>query len=112
MPRDEETIQRDADFLERIAPEIRETFTAQQSAAINRAFQRRHHDVDIRVSVPLPGGRRYLVLLMGKEQRSRERRRFERLRQPVVTAMNVIVMATMGMLIFFFAVGLAHTMFK
>ncbi|MCH8917232.1 MAG: hypothetical protein E2O90_09880 [Alphaproteobacteria bacterium] len=112
MPRDEETIIRDGHFLERIPQEIRETFTDRQIAAVEQAFGRGRHGVDIRVSVPLPGGRRYLVLLLGKEQRSRERRRFERLRQPVLTAMNVIAMATMGMLIFFFAVGLAHTMFK
>ncbi len=112
MPCDEETLIRDGHFLERIPQEIRETFTDRQIAAVEQAFERGRHGVDIRVSLPLPGGRRYLVLLMGKEHRSRERRRFERLRQPVLTAMNVIAMAAMGMLIFFFAVGLAHTMFN
>ena len=112
MPRDEDTVNLDGNFLDRIPQDIRESFTDRQISAVNQAFKRARHGIDIRVSLPLPGGRRYLVLLMGKEQRSRERRRFERLRQPVLTAMNVIAMATMGMLIFFFAVGLAHTMFK
>ncbi|MCZ6813245.1 MAG: hypothetical protein O7F14_04240 [Alphaproteobacteria bacterium] len=62
--------------------------------------------------MPLPGGRRYLVLLMGKERRSPGRRRFERLRQPLLTAMNVVTMATFGVLVFFFAVGFVQIMFR
>ena len=112
MPRDEDTVMMDGSFLDRVPRDIRETFTDRQIAAVNQAFKRARHDVDIRVSLPLPGGRRYLVLLMGKEQRSQERRRWERLRQPLVTAMNMVTMATFGVLIFFFAVGLVQIMFR
>ncbi len=110
MPRDENTAVRDAEFLERIPHEIRGTFTDQQIAAINQAFKQTRHDVNIRVSLPLPGGRRYLVLLMGKEHRSRERRRLERLRQPLLTVMNVVTVVIFGALVFFFVVGLVQIM--
>lgn len=111
MPRDQDLAVCDAEFLERVSPEIRGTFTDQQVAAINRAFGRGRHSVDIRVSLPLPGGRRYLVLLIGKERRSAERRRLERLRQPLLTAMNVLTMTILGALMFFFAVGLVQILF-
>ena len=108
MPRDEDIIVRDGEFLDRMPQAIRHTFTDQQIAAVNQAFARARHDVDIRLSLPLPGGRRYLVLLMGKEHRSKERRILERLRQPMITAMNVVTMMTFGILVFFFAVGLVQ----
>ena len=112
MPRDENIAVEDAEFLERIPQEIRGTFTDQQIAAINQAFRRARHGVDIRVSLPLPGGRRYLVLLMGKEQRSKERRSLERLRQPLLTVMNAVTLATFGILVFFFAVGLVQIVLR
>ena len=112
MPRDEDTIVLDVEFLGRIPQKIRSTFTDQQIAAIKHAFRRGHHSVDIRVSLPLPGGRRYIVLLMGKERRSNERRRLERLRQPLLTAMNVVTMTIFGALIVFFAVGLVQFLFR
>ena len=37
-------------FLERISPEIRDTFTDQQIAAINEAFEPARHSINIRVS--------------------------------------------------------------
>ncbi len=111
MPRDEDTVEREGSFFDRIPQDIRETFTDRQIAAVKQAFKSACHGTNIRVSLPLPGGRRYLVLLMGKEQRSRERRRFERLRQPLLTAMNVVTVVIFGALVFFFAVGLVHIMF-
>ena len=112
MPRDQDIAAWESEFLERIPQEVRGTFTDQQITAVNHAFRRGRHSVDIRLSLPLPGGRRYLVLLMGKEGRSNERRRLERLRQPLLTAMNVVTMTTFGALIFFFAVGLAQLLFS
>ncbi len=112
MPRDEDTVEREGSFLDRIPQDIRETFTDRQIAAVKQAFNSARHGIDIRVSLPLPGGRRYLVLLMGKERRSRERRRLERLRQPLLTAMNVVTVVIFGALVFFFAVGLVQIMFR
>ena len=110
MPRDEDTVEREGSFLDRIPQDIRETFTDRQIAAVKQAFNSARHGIDIRVSFPLPGGRRYLVLLMGKERRSRERRRLERLRQPLLTAMNVVTVVIFGALVFFFVVGLVQIM--
>ena len=110
MPRDEDTVEREGSFLDRIPQDIRETFTDRQIAAVNQAFKRTRHGIDIRVSLPLPGGRRYLVLLMGRERRSPERRRLERLRQPLLTAMNVVTVVIFGALVFFFVVGLVQIM--
>lgn len=112
MPRDQDLAAWEAEFLERIDPEIRGTFTEPQIAAVNQAFRRGRHSVDIRLSMPLPGGRRYFVLLLGKELRSSERRRLERLRQPLLTAMNVVTITVFGALVFFFAVGLVQILFK
>ena len=79
MPKDEDITLDDmavgADgFLKRIPEEIRSTFTDQQIAAINQVFRPAKHSVDIRVSVPLPWGRRYFVLLSGNERRSQSHR--------------------------------------
>lgn len=112
MPRDENAAIADVDFLKRIPPDIRETFNDRQIAAITEAFNRARHSVDIRLSIPLPGGRRYMVLLMGRERRSAERRRFERLRQPILTVMNVVTLGTFGILAFFFVVGFVHLIFS
>ncbi len=112
MPRDEDTVTRDGNFLDRIPQDIRGTFTDRQIAAVNQAFKSAGHGIDIRVSLPLPGGRRYLVLLMGKERRSPERRRFERLQHPLRTAIKVVTMATFGALVVIFAVGLVQIMFR
>jgi hypothetical protein len=114
MPRDEDMglAVNSADFLNRIPVEVRDTFTDQQIAAVNDAFKAGAHSVDIRLSIPFIGGRRYLVLLMGKEKRSKERRRFERMRQSLFTAWNVFTMMVFGALIFFFTVGLVYMLIR
>ena len=55
MPRDEDTVNLDGNFLDRIPQDIRETFTDRQISAVNQAFTRTGHGIDIRVSLPLPG---------------------------------------------------------
>lgn len=80
-------------FLKRIPEEIRDTFTEQQIAGINQAFRRSKHNVDIRVTLPLPWGRRYFVLLSGNERRSPERQRSERRIHPLSTRANLVVIA-------------------
>jgi hypothetical protein len=117
MPRDEERVDEGTagqdnaggagGFLQRIPPELRGTFTDRQIAAVDEAFPRTRHGVDIRLSVPLPWGRRYVVLLAGKERRSAERRRLERLRNPLFTVMNVLAMAIIAFLVVFFAISQA-----
>jgi len=112
MPKDEEITLEDmavgADgFLKRIPEEIRNTFTDHQIAAINQAFQRAKHSVDIRMSVQLPWGRRYFVLLSGNERRSPERRRSERLINALSTRANLIailIVSGISLLLFMSAI--------
>ncbi len=111
MPKDEDVAIEDIvvganGIMKRIPQEIRSTFTYEQSAAIEKALPRTRHDVDIRVSLPLPWGRRYFVLFSGKERRSQERRRLERLITPLLTVKNVVTIAIIGFPVVFFAVNL------
>ncbi len=113
MPKDEDVAIDDivvgaTGIMKRIPQEIRSTFTYEQSAAIAKAFPRTHHDVNIRVSLPLPWGRRYFVLFSGNERRSKERRRLQRLCNPLYTAMNVITLAIIGFLFLCLAVNLVN----
>jgi hypothetical protein len=67
MPKDEDIPLEDIvvgtnGFLKRVPQEIRATFTDEQVAALEQAFPRTHHGVNIRVSLPLPWGRRYVLL--------------------------------------------------
>ena len=61
-------------YFQRLAPEVAASFTAEQRAAITTMFGARgvaKHAVEVRRSVPLPGGRHlYLVFLLGRERRT------------------------------------------
>ena len=67
-------------------------------------FQRldkRTHPVDARLSVPLPGGRRvYMVLLGGVERRGSARRQRERDHHPLLTLGNVLALAAVVAVIY------------
>ncbi|MFC3230903.1 hypothetical protein ACFOGJ_26900 [Marinibaculum pumilum] len=81
------------DFFGRIPKETWPTFTEDQLFAIKRAFGARYrgaHMVDLRVSLPIPFRRMYMVLLIGGEKRSRNRRSYDRRSQPLVTAGNIV----------------------
>ncbi len=60
-------------YFKRLDPEVAASFTEAQREAIQTMFGARElakHAVELRRSVPLPGGRRfYLVLLLGRERR-------------------------------------------
>ena len=76
-----------------IAPEVANTFTVEQLEAIKRGFVSRgrtRHALDIRVSVPIPGLRFYLVLLIGSERRSKARLRSEKGLYPFWTPANIL----------------------
>ncbi|MCH8926849.1 MAG: hypothetical protein IH924_12065 [Proteobacteria bacterium] len=61
-------------YFQRLDPEVAASFTAEQRAAIATMFGARgvtRHAVEVRRSVPFPGGRRlYLVFLLGRERRT------------------------------------------
>lgn len=60
-------------YLKRLDPEVAASFTETQRQAIHTMFGGRgitRHAVEVRRSLPLPGGRRfYLVFLCGRERR-------------------------------------------
>lgn len=63
-------------FLARVPPETAKTFTDTQLAEIKRVFSDRlttPRRVDLRLSIPFFKRRFYLVLLIGKEKRSKSR---------------------------------------
>ena len=66
------------------------------------------HSIDFRVSVPWLGGRRYFVILSGKERRSIERLRREGQVSfgPVAVTYSVAVLMTTGLMMFFGSVFL------
>lgn len=98
-------------LLDLMPKEVRETFTDEQIQAIITVLQPGTHSVDIRLSIPFVGGRRYVVLLIGKERRSLERRKLERLRRPLRTPMNVATIALLGVCLIYFLIGLIHILF-
>jgi hypothetical protein len=61
-------------YVKRLDPEVAASSTEEQRSAIMTMFGARgiaEHAVEVRHSVPLPGGRRfYLVFLCGRERRS------------------------------------------
>ena len=77
----------------KIPPEITDTFTEEQLEAIKKAFSSRNwarHPLDLRVSVPIPGLRFYLVLLAGSERRSKQRLQYQRSVYPLWTPGNIV----------------------
>jgi len=51
------------------------------------------HPVDIRLSIPLPFTRTYMVLTLGSDKRSKERIREDRRTHPLMRAGNLVVLA-------------------
>ncbi|WP_017316393.1 hypothetical protein [Mastigocladopsis repens] len=63
-------------FFARIPSKTAGTFTDVQLAALKQVFQGRlskRHVVDIKLSIPFPKQGLYVVFLLGKEKRSKER---------------------------------------
>ena len=80
------------DFFRNMSPALIHSFTDEQLRAIKMQFAARDrgaHTVDLRFSVPWLSG--YVVLLIGKERRSRRRRQKDRLHYPLATVGNVLV---------------------
>jgi hypothetical protein len=57
------------------------------------------HPVNIRITLPSPWGRVFVLLLAGPERRSPDRRRAERARHPLATLGNILAMALFGSLV-------------
>ncbi|WP_071518511.1 hypothetical protein [Geitlerinema sp. PCC 9228] len=82
-------------ILQQLPPEITASFTSEQLQAIKQAFgndQWQQHPVDIRTTISLVGLKFYLVILAGREKRSRDRLRQEREWHPVWKPGNIAVL--------------------
>ncbi|MBN3872107.1 hypothetical protein [Nostoc sp. JL33] len=80
-------------LFSKINPQIANSFTDEQLKAIQRGFGSQvgaRHSLDIRVSVPIPGLRFYLVLLAGSERRSQQRLQNEKGIYPLFNTGNII----------------------
>lgn len=79
--------------------DVAATFNTEQLAALDRAVTPSRHAVDIRLSLPFPGGRRYVVLLMGRERRPRARLATYRRSHFLWTLSNIVLFAVLSVLL-------------
>jgi hypothetical protein len=84
-------------LMERIPPEVMDSFTPDQRAALAQAtspIRWRHHPINLRVAVPMPfaGRRGFLTIVGGAEKRSPDRVARERDVYPVMTKGNMVFM--------------------
>ncbi len=93
-------------LLAEISPEILATLTDEQIEAIYKVFSYRaeaNHSIDLRISIPIPGARSYLLFLAGWERRSQTRLIQEKGLYPILTPINFLFL--MGFLtITFFSI--------
>lgn len=97
--------------LARMDPAVATSFTSAQCQALNTALTPRRHRVNVRLSLPLGWTRLYLVLLLGTEQRSRDRRRLEATQHPLWTPTNLLAIGGslgLGVLLLLGLVGLSR----
>lgn len=86
-------------LLDRIPPEVAETFTPAQRAALWSAVKPvtwRRHPVNIRLSFPIVGGRFFITVVGGPEKRAVERRQRERHMFPLRTLGNILFLLGVG----------------
>jgi hypothetical protein len=86
-------------LMDRIPPDVVESFTAEQRAALWNAVKPvswRRHPVNIRLSFPIIGGRYFVTVVGGPERRSGERRLRERTMFPLRTTGNILFLLGVG----------------
>ena len=101
------------DFFGRIPRDVAAGFTDDQLLAIKMAFAARHrgaHAIDLRISIPTPLRRIYIVLLAGTERRTAARRRNERHASPIATLGNVLFGAIFFGFLFASSVGVLYVL--
>ncbi|ARV60855.1 hypothetical protein BZZ01_21535 [Nostocales cyanobacterium HT-58-2] len=90
----------------KIPQEITDTFTEEQLQAIKKVFGSRCwicHSLDLKILVPIPGLRFYLVLLGSSERPSKQRLRLKRGIYSFWTPVNILFL--MGFLFILFTSG-------
>lgn len=93
-------------FLNRLPPDIADSFSREQLIAIQASLHRQRHSVDIRLTIPFIWQKFYVVLLVGPERRSTSRLRTERKNYPVWTTANLLFITGFISLSLLFMVGL------
>ena len=90
-----------ASVLDRMAPEVRQTYTLEQMQALQKALnpKKSPHAIDFRTRIPLWFTRIYVVFLVGKDRR-RSTRRVARERRRQTRKLGVILFLV-GLLTFF-----------
>jgi hypothetical protein len=97
------------ELLDRLPPEILETFTPDQRAALwgaARPSTWRAHPVDIRLSIPLGIGNLFFAVVSGVERRTRGRVKRDTRTHPFLTPANLIFLVVL----FAIAVGLGSVL--
>ena len=90
-------------FFARIPPQTAATFNNAQLTALKQVFGERvtkRHAVDIRLSIPFFPRRFYLVLVLGKEKRSKER-----FSNQIYPPVNRIFLTLLGLVLIISLVG-------
>ena len=80
-------------LLSHMPADVRAGLSDEQNAALAAAADRcawEGHEIDLRLSIPLPFKRYYFVLLGGQERRRKKRRVEERGRHPITTLRNLL----------------------
>ena len=99
-------------FLSQLPTKTAASFTPNQLEAIKRQFGNRKwtgsHPVDIRLSIPFIGRGFYLVFLMGRERRSKDRLRNDRVFHPLWRMGNLMAIASAASVLLAFGVCLAY----
>lgn len=88
------------DFFRDMSPVLARSFTDEQLREIKMQFgarERGAHTVDLRFSIPLL--RNYVVLLIGRERRTRRRRMKDRKNYPLATLGNLAIAIVLLVLI-------------
>jgi hypothetical protein len=89
-------------MLRRLPPNVRDALSEDQTEAIRMAMSERwqepRHPLDLRISLPWPGGGIFLSLVGGRERRSPARRRHERATRPFVTFGNAVFFLMLAIL--------------
>lgn len=91
-------------LLEKLEPDVRESFTAEQRKALREALRSgtwRRQSVDVRLSVPFLSTRLFVTVVAGKERRRRHRRKAERVFHPLATIGNAVFFTVVTLLISF-----------
>jgi hypothetical protein len=86
-------------LLERVPPEVAETFTPAQRAALYNAIKPvswRRHPINIRLSFPVFGQRYFVTVVGGVERRSDVRLHRERRIFPLRTTGNILFLLGIG----------------